>query len=150
MVDTDAARERAEKTRMDPPPPGKEWSLGYRPDGSRAPEFDRLILVEQPTGNDLGLSFEFDEDQSGYTFPASGPGVRDDLVQAAMERLAGLLGVFGDDPKRWPEYVDEAATAALSQAGTTASGYLLSARNLVRMIVSAALEKLHEERQAQR
>jgi hypothetical protein len=128
-----AARALAEKTRLDPPPEGFEWSLGWENDGRRAPLWDRLVPVEELAPG--GLHFG-DTRQPGYSYPASGPGVREDLIDAAMERLASLLGVTE------PAELESAATAVLADAGTTASGYPLPTPSLLRIVISAALEKL--------
>lgn len=162
MDETTQRRLLAEKTRLDPPPEGFEWNLGYDGDnGERAPERDMLVRIEQQTGGQpdrerfSGLHRSSDEtpessleSREDYEYGGAGHGVHRELVDAVLERWAGLDAAYlvavqnGD---QWPssdyrrQVIAEAAHRTLTQAGTA---HVFDVRNLARLAALTVAEEL--------
>ncbi len=146
MIDPQkVARAVAEKNRMDPPPPGKVWSLGWDQEGGRVPLWDALVDVA-PTvlvgPIDLGLDPSGDENP-GYDYGAAGSGVRSTLIDAGLARLANLDATYEiNTGLRSPVDTEDAAARVLAQVGTAR---VFEVRNLVRLVALAVLEQLSTE-----
>lgn len=95
------ARALAEKNRLDPPPGGKEWSLGYDHAGRRAPANDLLV--------DLGGELVADPIDYG----TDEHGIRPEVVQAVMEAWADVAR-RGADPEYQDSPTDTAAGVMLA------------------------------------
>lgn len=145
VAELEAARAAVEKNRMDPPPEGMEWCLGWTQDGQRDPMRDVLVALERAPGDPAGGLHGGDEMLPGYEYQSAGLGVRSDLVDAAMRALADLDVTYQiNTGLRAPLDVEDAVARTLAVAGTEAGGYLREVRNVVRLAVRAALEQLRE------
>lgn len=101
------ARRLAEKTRLDPPPEGREWSLGYGADGQRVPEYDRLVDTSRELVAD---PIDYGTDEHG---------VREELVSAVLDEWASRKPhLEGEQAVR--EAVDSWAPRDLAQMAAAA------------------------------
>ena len=159
----------AEKNRMDPPPDGYEWNLGWDSEnGERAPERDMLVATAPPQAEqvdrDYGLTKSLVapdlgmEPQQGYDWGPTGDGVHAWLVDAVLERWAGLDVSYVDlstQPERAAElapdndlahYRDRAARRSLRRAlgpdATVPEVETFGVRELARLAALTVAEEL--------
>lgn len=114
------ARSLAEKNRLDPPPDGKEWSLGYDAAGRRAPHHDALVLVAADLVAD---PIDYGADEHG---------VRPEVVQIVLEAWAAIARRGAD-----PEYQDTPTDVA---AGVFLATW--SARDVAQVAADAVIRHL--------